>query len=90
MFSAVRPLFSRNINFPANWNCKDDSPPPPPPSLSELSFVLIQNNFRMVTVKFEMAFYFGILSSFYFFPIARNVLNVKTKVSDFFATLLVD
>ena len=36
-----------------------------------------------------MKFYFGILSSF-FFPIARNVLNVKAKVSVFFTTRLVD
>ena len=37
-----------------------------------------------------MTFYFGILSSFFFFLIARNVLNVKAKVSVFFMTLLVD
>ena len=36
-----------------------------------------------------MIFYFDILSSF-FFSIARNVLNVKAKVSVFFTTLLVD
>ena len=30
-------------------------------------------------MKFEMTFYFGILSSFFFFPIARNFLNVKLK-----------
>ena len=37
-----------------------------------------------------MTFYFGILSSFLFFPIARNLLNVKAEVSVFFTTLLVD
>ena len=38
-----------------------------------------------------MTFYFGILSSFFFFfPIARNVLKVTAKVSVFFTTLLVD
>ena len=42
-------------------------------------------------MKFEMTFYFGILSSFSFlFPIARNVLNGNAKVSVNFGTLLVD
>ena len=40
-------------------------------------------------MKFEMTFYFGILS-FLFPSIARNVLNVDAKVSVFFTTLLVD
>ena len=60
--------------------------PPHSPSLSELSFGLNGDK-----VKSEMIFYFSIFkSSFFFLPIARNVLNVKAQVSVFFTTLLVD
>ena len=37
-----------------------------------------------------MKFYFGILSSYFFFPDSQKCVERKTKVSVFFTTLLVD
>ena len=58
-----------------------------------LSFGLIHNNFRSVTkwnLKWHFILVFLKAPRFFFFPIARNVLNVKAQVSVFVTTLLVD
>ena len=57
-----------------------------------LSFGLIHNNFRSVT-KWNLKWHFILVffkAPCFFFPIARNVLNVKAQVSVFVTTLLVD
>ena len=82
MYSAVRPVFFRNFKFSSKLELLRTTTPP----FFERTFVRSDSQYfsNGDKVKFEMTFHFGIFkSSFFFFPIARNVLNVQAQVSCF-------
>ena len=66
---------------------------PPPPiwvNYHSFWFTIIFKRWQSAIWNDILIWYFKLLLLLFFFPIARNVLNVKAKVSVFYTTLLVD
>ena len=79
MYSAVRPVFFRNLEFFSKLELlRTTTPPVPSPSLSKLSFGLINNNFRTVT-KWNLKWHFILLflKSSFIFPDSQECFERK-------------
>ena len=78
--------FLVTFNFLANWNSLEIPPPHLWLNFHSVRFTKIFARWQSEIWNDFLFWYFKLL----FFPIARNVLNVKASVSVFFTTLLVD